>query len=195
MIKTTNMLLEELNTYASPNNKIGRMVQAKELIPIVKGLYETDSSTPGYLLAGSIYGPSYLSFDFALGIHGLIPEAVYTFTSATFEKKKKKQYDTPFGMFAYQDVPAQVFYLGVEVKEEGKYAYYIASPEKALCDKLYSVKPVRNRRELEELLFDDLRLDETEFLKMNKNDILELAEAYHSTNVTLLAQYVRRCFK
>ena len=91
MIKTTNMLLEELNTYASPNNKIGRMVQAKELIPIVKGLYETNSSTPGYLLAGSIYGPSYLSFDFALGIHGLIPEAVYAFTSATFEKKKKKQ--------------------------------------------------------------------------------------------------------
>lgn len=195
MIKTTNMLLEELNTYASPNNKIGRMVQAKELVPIVKGLYETDSSTPGYLLAGSIYGPSYLSFDFALGIHGLIPEAVYAFTSATFEKKKKKQYDTPFGLFTYQDVPAQVFCMGVEVKEEGKYAYYIASPEKALCDKLYSVKPVRNRRELEELLFDDLRLDETEFLKMNKNDILELAEAYHSTNVTLLAQYVRRCFK
>ena len=195
MIKTTNMLLEELNTYASPNNKIGRMVQAKELIPIVKGLYETDSTTPGYLLAGSIYGPSYLSFDFALGIHGLIPEAVYAFTSATFEKKKKKQYDTPFGLFTYQDVPAQVFYLGVEVKEEGKYAYYIASPEKALCDKLYSVKPVRNRRELEELLFDDLRLDETEFLKMNKKDILELAEAYHSTNVTFLAQYVRRCFK
>ena len=195
MIKTTNMLLEELNTYASPNNKIGRMVQSKELIPIVKGLYETNSSTPGYLLAGSIYGPSYLSFDFALGIHGLIPEAVYAFTSATFEKKKKKQYDTPFGLFTYQDVPAQIFYLGVQVKEEGNYAYYIASPEKALCDKLYSVKPVRNRRELEELLFDDLRIDEAEFFKMNKNDILELAEAYHSTNVTLLAQYVRRCFK
>ncbi|MBQ4559027.1 MAG: hypothetical protein IJA54_01710 [Tyzzerella sp.] len=194
MIKTTNMLLEELNTYASPNNKIGRMVQAKELVPIVKGLYETDSSTPGYLLAGSIYGPSYLSFDFALGIHGLIPEAVYAFTSATFEKKKKKQYDTPFGLFTYQDVPTQVFYLGVQVKEEGNYAYYIASPEKALCDKLYSVKPVRNRKELEELLFDDLRIDETEFLRMNKNDIMELAEVYHSTNVTLLAQYVRRCF-
>lgn len=195
MIKTTNMLLEELNTYASPNNKIGRMVQAKELIPIVKGLYETDSSTPGYLLAGSIYGPSYLSFDFALGIHGLIPEAVYAFTSATFEKKKKKQYDTPFGLFTYQDVPAPVFYLGVQLREEGKYAYYIASPEKALCDKLYSVKPVHNRRELEELLFDDLRIDETEFLKMSKNDIVELAEVYHSTNVTFLAQYVRRCFK
>ena len=188
------MLLEELNTYASPNNKIGRMVQAKELVPIVKGLYETDSSTPGYLLAGSIYGPSYLSFDFALGIHGLIPEAVYAFTSATFEKKKKKQYDTPFGLFTYQDVPTQVFYLGVQVKEEGNYAYYIASPEKALCDKLYSVKPVRNRKELEELLFDDLRIDETEFLRMNKNDIMELAEVYHSTNVTLLEQYVRRCF-
>ena len=90
MIKTTNILLEELKGYACPNHKIGRMVRENELIPIVKGLYETECSTSGYLLAGSIFGPSYLSFDFALGIHGLIPEAVYAFTSATFEKKKKR---------------------------------------------------------------------------------------------------------
>lgn len=90
MIKTTNMILEELYQYASPADKLSRMVRDGKYIPIVKGLYETQRSTPGYLLAGSIYGPSYLSFEFALAYHGLIPEAVYTFTSATFDKKKEK---------------------------------------------------------------------------------------------------------
>lgn len=55
-------------------------------------MYETDSNTPGYLLAGSIYGPSYLSFDFALAYYDLIPERVVNYTSATFGKKKKKNF-------------------------------------------------------------------------------------------------------
>lgn len=40
--------------------------------------------------AGSIYDPSHISFEFALSYYGLIPEAVYTVTSATFEKRKRK---------------------------------------------------------------------------------------------------------
>lgn len=47
-----------------------------EYTKVVKGIYETNSDTAGYLLAGSIYGPSYLSFDFALSYYGMIPEAV-----------------------------------------------------------------------------------------------------------------------
>ena len=90
MIKTTAMLLQELQSYRNPRDKLARMVQNKECIPIIQGLYETDSSTPGYRLANCICTPSYLSFEFALSFHGLIPEAVYNFTSATFEKKKKK---------------------------------------------------------------------------------------------------------
>lgn len=90
MIKTYAMLLNELIRYASPADKIARMVQEGKLILIVKGLYETDKTVSGYLLAGSIYGPSYLSFEYALSYHGLIPEAVYVMTCATFEKKKKE---------------------------------------------------------------------------------------------------------
>ena len=51
---------------------------------------ETDSTVSGHLLAASIYGPSYLSFEFALSWHGLIPEAVYNCTAATFGKKKRR---------------------------------------------------------------------------------------------------------
>ncbi|NLC44021.1 MAG: hypothetical protein GX783_07030 [Clostridiales bacterium] len=192
MIKTTAMILDELKNYASPASKLSRMAQNGEYIKIVRGLYETDPSTPGYLLAGSIYGPSYLSFEFALAYHGLIPEAVYTFTSATYDKKKKKKFETPFGTFTYRDIPRDAYPLGVEIVKEGDYSYWIASPEKALCDALYTKAPVANHKELLILLFDDMRIDEQEFDKLNYNDIIILAESYHSTNVQKLRQLMRR---
>ena len=191
MIKTYAMLMEELADYSAPANKLARMVKDNLCIPVVKGLYETEKTTPGYLLAGSIYGPSYLSFDFALSRYGLIPEAVYVFTSATFEKKKTKKYVTPFGTFTYRDIPSEAYPLGIQLVKEGSYAYQIATPEKALCDKLYSVSPIRNKKELRSLLFEDLRVDETEFGKLNREDLLELSKLYHCTNLKMLQKLVR----
>ena len=192
MIKTTSMILEEMNQYASPSDKLSRMVKSGEYIQIVKGLYETDKSTPGYLLAGSIYGPSYLSFEFALGYHGLIPEAVYTFTSATFEKKKRKKYNTPFGAFTYRDIPSKAYSFGLEIIQEGSYSFTIATAEKALCDQLYKKKSVANYKELQALLFEDLRIEEQELRKLSLEDISLLAEKYHSTNVKKLSSMMRR---
>ena len=83
--------MDELNNYANSTSKLRRLVDKRELFYVVRGLHETEGNVPRYYLAGSIYGPSYLSFKFALGYHSLIPEAVYQFTSATFEKKKQKQ--------------------------------------------------------------------------------------------------------
>mgnify|MGYP001314848454 CR=1 FL=1 len=76
MIKTTAMLREELNSYVNPTAKIRRMADEGKLIPVVRGIYETDKNTPGHYLAPIIYGPSYLSFEFALAYHSLIPEKV-----------------------------------------------------------------------------------------------------------------------
>lgn len=119
MIKTTAMLLEELKEYGSPKSKLARMTERGECFPITRGLYETDRNVPAYLLAGSICGPSYISFEYALGHYGLIPEAVYTVTSATFEKKKKKKYETVFGTFTYRNVPSEAFPLGIRLIQEG----------------------------------------------------------------------------
>ena len=191
MIKTYAMLMEELAEYSAPANKLSRMVKDNIYIPIVKGLYETEKTTSGYLLAGSIYGPSYLSFDFALSYYGLIPEAVYVFTSATFEKKKAKKYITPFGTYTYRDVPSMVYPWGIKLERVGDYIYQMATPEKALCDKLYTVSPVKNKKELQNLLFEDLRIDEVEFSNLNKNDLLELCELYHCTNMKILKKLLR----
>jgi hypothetical protein len=195
MIKTTAMLVEELNDYVNQTAKIRRLVDCGELVPIVRGLYETDLHTPGHYLAPAIFGPSYLSFEFALSYHSLIPEAVYTFTSACFEKKKAKRYETPFGTYTYRDVPGEAYPVGIILFSESGYGFQIATPEKAICDELYKLPPLKNRAELERLLFDDLRIDQDEFFRLNMADLFEIATLYHTQNHKLLRAFAKRRMK
>ncbi len=195
MILTTQMLLEQYRNYVNPKAKIRRLVDKGELYPITRGLYETDGNAPGHCLAGAILGPSYLSFDYALSFYGLIPEAVYTFTSATFDKKKTKDYENHFGRFSYRDVPQDAYPFGIIVRDENGYIYQMASPEKALCDKLCTMPPVTSQREIARMLFDDLRLDSAEFEKLNAADILQIGDKYHSNNLKYLMKYLGRIGK
>lgn len=195
MIKTTTMLIDELKEYVNPTSKIRRLVHERELIPVVRGVYETDANIPGYYLAPIIYGPSYLSFEFALAYYSLIPEAVYNFTSATFEKKKAKQYVNSYGTFTYRDVPSEVYPVGIVLHSERGYGFQIATPEKAICDQLYKISPLSNRAELEYLLFDDLRIDKEEFFHLNMPNLVEIAALYHSRNHKLLQAYLGRRIK
>ena len=194
MIKTTGILIEELKEYSNPNAKIKRLVQNGSLFPIVRGIYETNPQTPGHFLAALIYGPSYLSFEFALAYYSLIPEAVYVYTSATFEKSKKKEYDTPFGKYIYRSVPSHVYPLGLILHREDGYGFQIASPAKAICDMLYTLSPVKNRQELRKLLFDDLRIDEAAFSKIDHDEFLDIARQYQTSNHKLLVRYLQRRF-
>lgn len=191
MIKTTAMLLQQYNNYVNPNAKIARLVKDGYLIPIIKGLYETDRSVPGHCLSEIIYGPSYLSFEYALSWHGLIPEAVYVYTSATCGKKKRKQYDTPFGVYTYRDVPIRVFPYGTKIYSEKEYGFVMASAEKAVCDILYTCSPCANRTELRRLLFEDLRIDEGAFLNLNMDEMSELAGLYSTANHRILKSLIK----
>ena len=62
MILTTNILLDRLKDYGNPFGKIGRLVKEGALIPLVHGRYEDNPNASGLYLAGTIYGPSCLSF-------------------------------------------------------------------------------------------------------------------------------------
>ena len=191
MILTFDSLALQFKDYTDVKGKIRREVQSGRLTQIARGLYETDARTDGKYLAGAIYGPSYLSFDYVLSMCSLIPEAVFrAYTSATFSKGKVKQYDNAFGVFTYRDVPAAVYNLGVEIREKNGYSYQIATPEKALCDKLYTISPVGSIKAMRVLLFDDLRVDESDFWQLNLDDIRQLAPLYKSTNHKYLAKLI-----
>ena len=126
MIVTYQMLKESLSDYNNPDNKIKRMSDGGEIAKLTKNLYETNVNTPVLLVSVSIYSPSYLSFDYALSYYGLIPEMVYTYTSATFNKKKKKQYINKLGTFTYRDVPSKAYPYGINFMIEGDYTYLLA---------------------------------------------------------------------
>ena len=72
MIYTTETLREALSEFKNPNYKIHRMIREKKLFPSIRGLYTTDPEISGKCLACFIYGPSYLSFDYALAQYRLI---------------------------------------------------------------------------------------------------------------------------
>ena len=189
MIYTTETLREELADYQNPNDKIHRMIQEQKLFPVVRGIYTTDPHINGIFLAGSIYGPSYLSFDYALAHYHLIEKTPSSYQSATYGKRKKKSYDTPFGKFTYRDVPAEAYPLFVREECRKGNTFFIASPEKALCDKVYSMHPARDSAELEALLFEIIGIDRRRFRLLHLDDILSMGEHYHSKNVNLLMGY------
>lgn len=192
MIKSTAILQEELKHYQNPMVKISLMVKKRELFPITRGLYETDSSIPGHYLASVIYGPSYLSFEYALAFHALIPEAVYQFTCATFNKRRRKKYTNHFGHYSYRDVPSLAFPIATVLYQENGYSFVIAKPEKAICDTLYTFEPCSNQKELRSLLFDFLRIDEDAFFELDLKLMMEIAQYYHTKNSKLLISILEK---
>lgn len=195
MLLTTKMLEDRLSSYANPRNKIGRMVEAGELVPVRRGLYSTDRAVPGHCLASCVYGPSYLSFEYALAYHGLIPEEVRAYTSATCRKRKTKHHENAFGRYDFRDVPLPVYRLHVNLAHESGYPYWIASPEKALCDQLYKMPPVSSAKALARLLEEDLRIETDDLRSLEIDAIAQLAQRYHSRSVSALARYMERTFR
>lgn len=192
MLYRSETLIEQLSEeYSNPRCRLRRLVTKGEYIPIIRGLYESDPETPGHYLAGEIYGPSYLSFEYALykqGLNSSFEEKKYT--SATCNKHKVKQHVTPFGTYVYRDVPEAVFGLEVDLIEVGGYHYSIARPEKALCDKLYSIAPIRYMSELEDLLLRDLRIEKYFLSELRVDVIKKLSEGYCCNNVKMLVNYL-----
>ncbi len=192
MIITSQQLKEQYGYLADPKGKIARDIRSGKLFPLVRGIYETDPNAHGAKLAQFIYGPSYLSFDYVLSLRKLIPERVYNvFTCATIHKRKIKTYTNRYGTYIYRDVPESVYHLGVAAFREHGYSFQMATAEKALCDKLYIMPPVRTIKELKRMLFEDLRIHEEDFDKLNRRDLLQLAPLYHSMNLNLLSKYLK----
>ena len=180
---------EYSNIYQKINNECKKGI----LVKIKRGLYTDDLYNDKEVIANICYNPSYISFEYALSYYGVIPEFVSTFTSATFGKKNNKIYHMKDSTFDYRSVPDEVFPMGILIMKNSKdISYKIASKEKALCDLLYSKYPVRSIKDLKTLLFEDMRIDENEFLKMNFEFIKEIAPLYHSNSLNVLIKYLNK---
>ncbi|MFA6645697.1 MAG: hypothetical protein WCS59_01135 [Sphaerochaetaceae bacterium] len=97
MLKTRDLIMNELQSYASPKAKLTQMIKRGEIIQICRGVYSTLDTDPRLPVASMIYSPSYISFETALAYHQLIPERTHAIMSAAFRLTKEKYFDTPFG--------------------------------------------------------------------------------------------------
>ena len=180
MYKDHMTLFDELKGYSSPKSRITRMIKSGEVIQVRRGIF-LDANDRQYSvksLASVIYGPSYISFEYALAHYGLIPERVTVLTSAVFKKNKNRKFHTPLGNFYYYYLPPDVYPYGIIREEENKQSYLIATPEKALLDMLYKVRGVTTLKNLNSLILDDWRMDRDEIIKMDRESILFIAPLY-----------------
>ena len=193
MIYDFQSLRIKYKKYSNIYQKINNECKKGILVKIKRGLYTDDLYNDKEVIANICYNPSYISFEYALSYYGVIPEFVSTFTSATFGKKNNKIYHMKDCTFDYKNVPDEVFPMGILIMKNSKdISYKIASKEKALCDLLYSKYPVRSIKDLKTLLFEDMRIDENELLKMNVEFIKEIAPLYHSNSLNVLKKYLNK---
>jgi len=160
------ILMDLLKEYKRPFDKIHELVKQGKLTPIKNGLYipgpNLDIFGPEpFLIANHLWGPSYITMETALSHWGFIPERVYEISSATI--KKAKNYKTQVGRFSYYHLSLPYYSFDIKsLKLTSKQTVLIASPEKAICDKIILTSGIRLRstNQVKEFLIDDLRIDE-----------------------------------
>lgn len=170
-------LEETLSGYRRPGDKVSEWLNQGALQSLRRGLYLTGSSLRSSeaclpLVANHLYGPSYVSLDFALAWHGLIPEGVAEVTSAT--PRRSRRISNVLGRFSYHHLPQAYYSLGQELGQaEDGLNFLIASPAKALCDRLVlsSHLPPLSRSSMRQWLLEDLRCDPEALVKIDLADI------------------------
>lgn len=162
---THSVVMEMLSEYNRPNDKISELLRSGQLTALRRGLYvagpESDLPIPdALLLANHLRGPSYVSLESALSYWGMIPERVFEVSSVTI--KTAKNYDTPLGRFSYRHLATPYYSFGVQrVELAPQQMAMIASPEKAICDKIVLTSGVllRSINQTRDFLTEDLRID------------------------------------
>ena len=76
--------------YDTARKFILRGVKKNIFLKLKRGLYALADTPPNnYLIANRLYEPSYISFDTALSHYNIIPETIYSVTSATTKTSRR----------------------------------------------------------------------------------------------------------
>lgn len=179
-------LLPLLSEYTNPHDFLSRLVKKGELIRLKNGFFVIaekikKSAVPYEQIGNLLYGPSYISFEWALAYYGMIPEGVYVITSAS--AIKSKSYKTSLGTFGYTYLSHARFAIGIDQKENHAGKFLIATPEKALADLVYLKSKNLEPREILVDLIEGRRIEESVLKSLDKMHLLEIAESYRSKTI------------
>jgi predicted transcriptional regulator of viral defense system len=192
------MLLDCLRDYSYPRDKITRLMKKEIIIRVKKGLYvfgEAYRRNPvsREILANLIYGPSYISLEYALQYYNIIPERVREISSVT--TGRSRSFSTPLGVFSYRHISQQAFQLGMDrvMLKDGR-AFLIATPEKAIADKLNTDREgnLCTQRDIQCYLLENLRIDPEILAELNTDHIMDIATRSKSKRIRLFAKFMTR---
>lgn len=194
-----NTLGAVLNTYRYPKDKVSHMEKNGELIRLKKGLFIVSPdihrmTISKELVANHLYGPSYISFETALSFYKLIPERVNSTRSMTL--KRSRSFPTSLGNFDYISAPKEYYPIGIRQEiVNDRYAYLIASPEKAICDMIIATSCLRLQsvKAMQIYLEEDLRIDFSSVAAFDTKIIRQCIDARRKkTELTQLYKLLER---
>lgn len=175
-------VMNSLKSYKNPRVKLNHLLKIGALIRVKKGIYifgKRFARIPysPEMLANLIYGPSYVSLEWACQYYRLIPEKVTTVTSVTTQRSRR--YETPIGLFTYDHLPLQAYPIGVTLMQISETQQVLmATKEKAIADLLVLRRGrFTSMKHFKETLFEDLRIEEED---INNLDLSLLQEIYRA---------------
>lgn len=191
-------LLRFLDGYKKPREAILRMVKNEELIRLKNGFYLISEKIshgsmkiiPFEQVANLLYGPSYVSMEWALSFYGMIPERVHTVTSMTLGRNK--EFHTLVGDFSFSTLSSDSYPIGITQKQSSDFigGFLIASPEKALADMVFKTCKTLDKDQLKVELLESKRIDREWFHELDKDLLEEIARSYHAKHVGHLIDLV-----
>ncbi|MCB1114226.1 MAG: hypothetical protein KDK62_05665 [Chlamydiia bacterium] len=197
-IVDTQALLQVFAGYKKPREAILNRVKSGDLIRLKNGLYlindritsGNETVIPYEQIANLLYGPSYVSMEWALSFYGMIPERVHGVTSMTLGRHK--EYQTPVGDFCYYPLSANRYSIGVGLKKSADFVggFFIATPEKALADWVFKTCNDLNKEDLKKELLESKRMSQEQLRELDKELLNHIAKAYRAKSVDTLTEVI-----
>lgn len=191
-------LLTLFSDYRKPRECILRLIKNEELIRLKNGFYlivdkiQEGSNTvvPYEQIANLLYGPSYVSLEWALSFYGMIPERVHTITSMTLGRYK--EFTTPVGDFTYHPLSADRYAIGITQHQASGFigGFLMATPEKALADIVYRDCKGMDISQLKHELLESKRIDEEILHSLDKKLLAAIGNNYRSKSVKHLVDII-----
>jgi hypothetical protein len=191
-------LLHALREYARPRDRISGLLRQGEIVRVKKGIYvfgERHAERPfsREVLANLIYGPSYLSHEWALYHHGFIAERPPEVTSTACGRPRR--FSTPIGLFVYRPLPLRAYRVGIDLAAtDGGLPFLVATPEKALADKVHDERgtALQTLYQMKAYLLDRLGIAPEKLSGLDVGKFGRIAPYFGSRKIRLLHHLIGR---
>lgn len=164
-------------TKSAANFFINYHLKTGLFIKLRNGLYALKTRLPSELeIANRLYGPSYVSLEYAMMFYSIIPDTVYSVTSVN--TKSSREFIIDDVCYTYSKIKKNAF-KGYLRKPMDNNIVLIADPEKAFVDYLYFVD-----------LGKKVIYDRIDVSKLSKDKLIKYAELFKRKSLSKLVKKV-----